>query len=58
MKQYLMMCDDVGLNALKAVSNGLIHFLPVEGLTTGEEGKYDILVTPKYPQESKTEISN
>jgi hypothetical protein len=45
MKQYLMMCDENGMNNVKALLRGdVVQFLEVQGLTT--TGEYNVLVTP------------
>ena len=48
MKQYLMMCNEDGMNRLKRVLNDAVEFLEVQGMATGNN-LYNLLVTPIIP---------
>ena len=47
MKQYLLLCDEAGIEALKAVfRTETIQFLEVQGMGLYQSNKFNILVTP------------
>ena len=48
MKQYLLMCDDSGMQAIKQVCNDTVQFLEVQGMTMNGTA-VNILVTPILP---------
>lgn len=57
MKQYVMICEESNMNLLRTIfRDGLFQFLEVQGMSMGEEGKFNVLVTPipvvKEPKES------
>lgn len=48
-KQFLLLCDEAGMEKLKYVSNNTIQFLEVQGLNLNNENKFNILLTPVLP---------
>ncbi len=48
MKQYLMLCDETGMEKLVAVFRESIQFVEVQGMAT-ENQSYNVLVTPVIP---------
>jgi hypothetical protein len=50
MKQYLVMCDEVGMQRLKVTFPDLIQFVEVQGMTVKEPNPCIILTTPIQPQ--------
>jgi hypothetical protein len=47
MKQYLMLCDENGLQYLRAILRPeTIQFLEVQGMNVGTDNKFNVLVTP------------
>lgn len=47
MKQYLMLCDEVGLEKLQAIFKPeSVQFLEVQGMPVGTSNQYNLLVTP------------
>ncbi len=50
MKQYLMICDEIGMKSLQNVmKTECVQFLEVQGMGMGNGGAYNILVTPVLP---------
>ena len=50
MKQYLMICDDRGIQQLRAMFNPeCVQFLEVNGMPLGNNNAYNLLVTPILP---------
>ncbi len=46
-KQYLMLCDDMGMEALKRVfKECTVQFLEVQGMNLNAENRINLLVTP------------
>ncbi len=48
MKQYLMLCDETGMEKLVGVFRESIQFVEVQGMAT-ENQSYNVLVTPVIP---------
>lgn len=49
-KQFLLLCDEIGMTNLQdVVKEGTIQFLEVQGLNLNAENKLNILVTPVLP---------
>ncbi len=49
-RQFLMLCDDAGVEMLKAVfRETAIQFLEVQGMNVNADNKFNILVTPVNP---------
>ncbi len=47
MKQYLLLCDEQGMNVLKhAFKESTVQFLEVQGINLNAENKLNLLVTP------------
>ncbi len=50
MKQYLLLCDEHGMNILKhTFRESTVQFLEVQGINLNSENKLNILVTPVTP---------
>lgn len=50
MKQYLMLCDEAGINSLKAVFRPeSVQFIEVQGMGVDAGKQFNILVTPVLP---------
>jgi len=50
MKQYLLLCDEAGIDALKAVFRPeSVQFLEVQGMGVAAGNQFNILVTPVLP---------
>lgn len=50
MKQFLMICDEKGIEVLKNAFKGeCIQFLEVQGMGMGPGNAYNLLVTPILP---------
>ncbi len=50
MKQYLMLCDEVGMAQLKAIFRSeAVQFLEVQGMGLNGANQTNILVTPIIP---------
>ena len=46
-KQFLMLCDDAGMESLKSVfKENTVQFLEVQGMNLNGENKLNLLVTP------------
>ncbi len=58
MKQYLMICDERGMEILKnAFRQESVQFLEVQGMNMGETNQFSLLVTPVLPPVNRAVIS-
>ena len=49
-RQFLMICDDAGMQNLKEVfKENTVQFLEIQGMNVNGENKFNILVTPVNP---------
>ncbi len=47
MKQYILLCGEDGVSKLQSILiPNTIQFLEVQGMSMGDEGKFNLLVTP------------
>lgn len=57
-KQYVLVVDEVGLEALNAfIKTGSIQYLELQGLNLNAENKYNLLVTPVLPPVNPATLS-
>jgi len=47
-KQYLLLCDESGIESLRAVFKS-VQFLEVQGMNLNAENRLNLLVTPVNP---------
>lgn len=49
-KQYLLLCDEIGMAKLQTVfSESTIQFIEVNGMNFNTDNKFNLLVTPVVP---------
>ncbi len=50
MKQYLMLCDEKGMEVLKsAFRPECVQFVEVQGMNIGSTNQFNVLITPIIP---------
>lgn len=46
MKQYILMCNEIGMQKIRQVSNDTIEFLEVQGIVLNDNQSYHLIATP------------
>ncbi len=54
MKQFVLVCDDKGMEAISRVCNGTVQFLEIQGMNV-QDRPLMILTTPIVPAIDQTE---
>lgn len=49
MKQFVLVCDEKGMEAISRVCNGTVQFLEVQGMDINDR-PLRVLTTPKVPE--------
>lgn len=55
MKQYLMLCDERGMEILRSVFQN-IQFLEVQGMNMSPANQFNLLVTPIIPPVPQADV--
>lgn len=59
MKQFVVLCSEQGMSRIADVlKHDVVQFLEIQGMSMGEEGKFNVLVTPlPQPVEQPPELA-